>query len=432
LKTWLAYGKKGLHIDVRLSPNLHIVSPLFVTGVPDPAAALREALRHPFGAPALRELVRPAHKVGIVVSDITRPVPNTVILPAILSELDLVSPENITLFIALGTHRSNTESELRAMIGDRIFGSYRIVQNNAFDRSTQAALGQSSRGHEIWLNRELVACDIKILTGFIEPHFFAGFSGGGKAIMPGMAGLETVLGNHDAAMIADPNSIWGETEGNQIWEEINEVAAKLDGKFLVNVTLNKDKEITAVFAGNLAEAHAAGCAFVRNTAMVAVEQPFDIVITSNSGYPLDLNLYQAIKGVSAAAQVVREGGSIIIAAECWDGIPEHGLYGKLLREAGSPQELLDHILHAPQPRQDQWQAQIQTQIQGRADLYVYSDYLSDEQIRAAMLKPCRNIEQLVAELTILYGEETRICILPEGPQTVPYIQKSTATIDRFV
>ena len=423
MKTWLAYGKKGLHIDLEESRNLHVVSPVFVAGITDPAAALRQALRSPFAAPPLCEMVSADKKVGIVVSDITRPVPNTLILPVILSELNHLPPENITLFIALGTHRPNSESELRAMIGDSIFETYRIVQNNAFDRSTQVSLGQTSWKHEIWLNRDLVACDIKILTGFIEPHFFAGFSGGGKAIMPGMAGQETVLGNHDAAMIADPNSIWGETKGNQIWEEINEVADRVEGKFLVNVTLNKDKEITGVFAGTLAEAHAAGCAFVCSKAMVAVEKPFDIVITSNSGYPLDLNLYQAIKGVSAAAQVVREGGSIIIAAECWDGIPAHGLYGKLLREAGSAQELLHNILHASMARQDQWQAQIQAQILLKADIYVYSDHLSDEQIRGALLKPCRNIEILVAELVSKYGKDAGICILPEGPQTVPYIRK---------
>jgi lactate racemase len=252
--------------------------------------------------------------------------------------------------------------------------------------------------HDIWLNKELFKCSFKILTGFIEPHFFAGFSGGGKAVMPGMAGMTTVLGNHDAGMIANSKATWGFTYGNPIWEEIQEIATKVGKTFLLNVTLNKLKQITGVFCGEMRAAHAAGCEFVRKTAMVPVPRNFDIAITTNSGYPLDLNLYQAVKGMSAATQVVRQGGSIIVAADCWDGIPEHGLYGQLLREAESPQALLDTICVPGHLKQDQWQAQIQAQIQLKADVYVYSDNLSDEQIRAALLKPCHSIEATMSTL----------------------------------
>jgi nickel-dependent lactate racemase len=236
-----------------------------------------------------------------------------------------------------------------------------------------------------------------------------------------MAGQRTVLGNHDAGMIADPNATWGITRGNPIWEEVMEVARCVGGVFLVNVTLNKHKELTGVFAGDLDAAHAAGCAFVQQTAMAAVPQAFDIVITTNSGYPLDLNLYQAVKGMSAAAKVVKPGGAIICAAECWDGIPEHGLYGQLLREADSPRRLLDRIMTPGFLQQDQWQAQIQAQIQLKADVYLYSDYLSDDQIRESLLLPCRSIETTVAELRRRYGAGASICVLPEGPQTIPYV-----------
>jgi nickel-dependent lactate racemase len=201
-----------------------------------------------------------------------------------------------------------------------------------------------------------------------------------------------------------------------------EVARCTGGVFLVNVTLNKHKELTGVFAGDLDAAHAAGCAFVQQTAMVAVPQAFDIVITTNSGYPLDLNLYQAVKGMSAAAKVVRPGGAIICAAECWDGIPEHGLYGQLLREAGSPRRLLDRIMTPGFLQQDQWQAQIQAQVQLKADVYLYSDNLSDAQIRECLLLPCRSIEATIAELRSRYGAGASICVLPEGPQTIPYVQ----------
>jgi nickel-dependent lactate racemase len=299
---------------------------------------------------------------------------------------------------------------------------YRIVQNNAFDPTTQLCLGVSQRGQEIWLNREFVECDVKILTGFIEPHFFAGFSGGGKMVMPGMAGQQTVLANHGVKMIAAARATWGVTWGNPIWEEIREIALKVNPTFLLHVSLNRDKEITGVFAGELDAAHAAGCAFVKETAMTPVAQPFDIVITSNSGYPLDLNLYQAVKGMSAAAQIVRPGGAIIVAADCWDGIPEHGLYGQLLRQADSPHSLLD-TLNAPGfIRQDMWQAQIQAQIQLKAEVYVRTDNLSPAQIEGALLRPCPHVETTVAHLLQHYGPQASICVLPEGPQTIPYVQ----------
>jgi nickel-dependent lactate racemase len=422
MKIRLAYGKTGLEIELSDALDVTVVEPKFVPGLPDPGAALQRALRVPIEAPPLCDLVKSNDKVGVVFSDITRPTPNHLILPAVLNELTNVPRENITLFNALGTHRLNTEAELRAMLGDALVDGYRIVQNDAFDPSTQMHLGTTTQGHDIWLNRELVECDVKILTGFIEPHLFAGFSGGGKAVMPGMAGQRTVLGNHDAGMIGHPQATWGITWGNPIWEETREVALKVDPTFLLNVTLNKDKQITGVFAGDLDAAHAAGCAFVKEVAMVAVSHAFDIVITTNSGYPLDLNLYQSVKGMSAAAQVVREGGALIVAADCWDGIPDHGLYAQLLREANSPQALLDTICAPGFLKQDQWQAQIQAQIQLKADVYVRTDNLTAEQIEMALLRPSPHIEDTVTHLLDKYGSQANLCVLPEGPQTIPYVQ----------
>jgi len=420
--TKLAYGKTGL--EIRLSDNLDVIviEPKYIHGLADPKSELRKALKAPVLSPPLRDFVKPSDSIGIVFNDITRPTPYGIIMPVILDELREVSEDNITLFTALGTHRKNSDRELREMLGDGIFKRYRIVQNDAFDKSTQVLLGVSSRGQEIWINREFCECDVKIITGFIEPHFFAGFSGGGKAIMPGMAGLQNIMDNHNAEMIDDAKSTWGITKGNPIWEEIHEVALKVGKTFLVNVTLNKEREITGIFAGDLTAAHVHGCAFVKNVAMVTVKRPFDIVITSNSGNPLDLNLYQAVKGMSAAAQVVKYGGAIIVAADCWDGIPEHGLYGQFLREAESPRSLLERIHKHGFLQQDQWQAQIQAQVQLRADVYVRSDNLTAEQIESALLKPSARIEDTVEELLSKYGSKARICVLPEGPQTIPYIQ----------
>jgi lactate racemase len=421
MRITLAYGRTGLPLELDDALEVTVVEPAYVPALPDPAAAVRRALVSPLGSPPLRDLVRPGMRVGVVFSDITRPAPNPLLLGAVLEVLDAVPGLEIVLFNALGTHRPNTEAELRAMIGDAVFERRRIVQNDTFDPSTQVRLGVTSKGHETWLNAELMRCDLKVLTGFIEPHLFAGFSGGGKAIMPGMAGQRTVLGNHDAGMVGHPRAIWGVTHGNPIWEEVREVAGQAGNLFLLNVTLNRDKAVTGVFAGDLDAAHAAGRAFVKGQAMVAVPRPFDIVVTTNSGHPLDLNLYQSVKGMRAAEPIVRPGGAIIIAASCWDGLPEHGLYGKILRESRDPRELLAKICAPGFLEQDQWQAHVQALILQKAAIYVRSDGLTDDQVRAALLRPCRRIEDTIEDLLTEYGRGASICVMPEGPQTIPYV-----------
>jgi nickel-dependent lactate racemase len=428
MKVKLAYGKEGLWVELP-DDNVTVVEPRFVPGLPHETEAIKSALREPIGTPPLRDLVKPDDTVAIVFSDITRPQPRERMLPVLLEELAHVPPENIVLINALGTHRPNTKKELIEMLGREIAEGYRIVQHNAWDKGNMVYLGPTSFGHETYINGVYMEARVKILTGFIEPHFFAGFSGGPKAVLPGLADERSVLGNHDAEMIGHPRATWGVTEacpelgrrGNPIWEEMREMAAKTEPNFLLNVTLNKNKEITGVFAGDVWQAHAAGTAFARKSVMVPVPEPFDIVVTTNSGYPLDLNLYQTVKGMSAAALVVQEGGSIIAAAECWDGIPDHGEYKNILKMADSPQKLLEVIRAPGFLMQDQWEAQVQAQIQLKADVYVKSSYLSDEQIREALLLPCHSIEETLAQLLKRYGPDATICVLPEGPQTAPYI-----------
>lgn len=421
MQVTLAYGQTGL--PVNLPDTTDILEARFVPGLADEAAAILEALRRPIESPSLASLVKPGDTVAIVHTDITRATPNDRILPVLLAELESagVRRADITLLNALGTHRRQTEAELRKMLGDRIVANYRCLQHDAFDDTTLVSLGQTSLGHPVRINRTYLEADVRILTGFIEPHFFAGFSGGPKGVLPSMAGAESVLTNHGYEMIAHPKAAWGVTVGNPIWEEMREVARLTKPTFLLNVTLNARREITAVFAGDMLAAHAAGCDFVREQAMVKVEAPYDIVVTTNSGYPLDQNLYQSVKGMSAANQIVREGGAIIAAAACADGIPNHGRYAALLAAAGSPQRVLDMLARPGFSEQDQWQVQIQALIQLRADVYVYSDGLTDAQITQALFKPCRNLEQTIADLQAHYGPGARICAIPEGPQTVAYL-----------
>ncbi|UCD30737.1 MAG: nickel-dependent lactate racemase [Planctomycetota bacterium] len=420
----MAYGKDGL--DVEVPAEATVIEPKYIAGLPDERAALLEALHKPINSPALGELAKSGQHAVIVHTDITRHTPNQRILPPILSELAAagIKRENITLLNALGTHRPQTEDELKTMLGEEIFTNYRCLQHDGNDDANLVRLGRTKSGHEVRINRHFIEADIRILTGFIEPHFFAGFSGGPKGVLPSIAGAESVLDNHGAKMIGHPQATWGITRGNPIWEEMLEAALMADPTFIVNVTMNRDKQITGIFAGEMVAAHEAGTQFVKQYAMAPVPEPFDIVITSNSGYPLDLNLYQAVKGMSAAAQIVRQGGSIIVAAECWDGIPEHGQFATLLRGSKSPAEMLARIESPGFASADQWQAQIQAKIQLKADVYVRADGLTDRQITESLLKPCKKIEDTLAELIIQYKDrQPTICILPEGPLTILYILK---------
>ncbi|MEW6232286.1 MAG: nickel-dependent lactate racemase [Chloroflexota bacterium] len=416
----LAYGKQGLWIRPPAT-DVDVIEPAFVPGIPDGPSAIAQALRHPIGSPALKELVRAQDEVAIVFSDITRPTPNHVILPVLLGELAYVPRENIVLINATGMHRANTPEELRTMLGPGIVENYRIVTHDALDPSTLTWLGTSSFGTPIWVNSTYLRARVKILTGFIEPHFFAGFSGGPKAVLPGVCGEATVLGNHSARMIGHPRATWGVLDDNPIHQEIREVAGLTRPAFIVNVALNKDKQITGVFAGDVSKAHESGAHFVRDTAMQPVAGHYDVVITTNGGYPLDINLYQTVKGMSAAAQIVKPAGSIIAVSECREGIPEHGNYRRILQMARTPEELLRLITRPGFAMFDQWEAQLQALIQAKANVYVYSDGLTEEQIRQAMLLPCRDIEGTLAELLRLHGPRARVCVLPEGPQTIPFV-----------
>lgn len=417
----LAYGRTGLSVNVPKQTD--VITSRFTPGVGDEQAALLAALRNPRGTPPLRDLVKAGDTVVIVHTDITRATPNDRILPVLLAELENagVARDDITLLNALGTHRPQTDAELREMLGDGVVDNYRCLQHDAFDDDNLVSIGETSNGHPVRINRHFHEADVTILTGFIEPHFFAGFSGGPKGILPSIAGTESVFSNHGREMIANPKATWGNLVGNAIWEEMSEAARMAQPTFLLNVTLNTEKQITGVFAGELFQAHAAGCAFVRESAMVPVAEPYDIVVTTNSGYPLDQNLYQCVKGMSAARQIVREGGAIIMAGACNDGLPNHGKYAELLTRGGSPQGVLDMLEEPGFLEHDQWQVQIQAQIQLHANVYVYSDGLTDEQIERALFTPCQDIAQTIAALQETYGSDARVCVLPEGPLTIAYL-----------
>ena len=418
MKVRLAYGRDGLEVDLP-DERTTVIEPTYVPGLPDAEGAILTALRNPMGAPPLRQAVRPDHSVAISVCDITRPMPSKTLLPLLLRELRHVPPENISILIATGTHRTNTHAELVEMLGEDVVSNYTVVSHNGFDEDSLVSIGSTGSGIEVRLNRRWVESDIRVTTGFVEPHFFAGFSGGPKMVAPGLAGFPTIMRLHDAAMIGHSNARFAMTVGNPIHDAIREIAAMSGVDFSVDVTINRDHRITSVYAGELFAVHRAARAVAQRLAMQPVDKSFDVVLTTNSGYPLDQNLYQAVKGMSAAAQVVRDGGMIICAAECSEGIPEHGQYRDILASCESPAEILEMISRPGYERHDQWQAQIQAQIQLKADVLLKSGYLTPQQVSEAHLKPVDCIEDAIADC----APDARICVLPEGPQTIPYISE---------
>jgi nickel-dependent lactate racemase len=417
----LAYGKKDLEITLP-EEGLTIIEPKFVPGLSDERKAFIDSLRHPVGSPALEELIKSKNSIAIVFSDITRPVPNRKIIPWLLEELGGVSKDRVVLINATGMHRANTIEELIEMLGEEVVRNYRIINHDAQKREEMVYLGKTRAGGETWINRDYIRAEVKILTGFIEPHFFAGFSGGPKSVLPGISGEETVMHNHSAHMLNDPKANWGITYGNPVWDEIREVALMTEPTFIINVTLNREKKITGIFSGEMNLAHQKGVEFTRRSAMRTVPYLFDLVITTNSGYPLDLNLYQTVKGMSAASQIVKKGGAIISVSECSDGIPEHGNYRRILQMGKDPEEILKIIESPGFSMFDQWEAQIQAKIQIKAKVYLYSE-LPEREVVACHLEPIKDIESTVARIKKEFEGSPRIAVLPEGPMTIPYLSQ---------
>lgn len=417
----LDYGSDGLVVDLP-DERVTVIEPAFRPAVPDAHAALVRALRAPIGRPPLREIVKRGQTIAISVCDITRAQPRADMLRALFDEIPGLRAEDVTILIATGTHRANTPAELERMLGADILRCYKVVNHDSRDQSSLARVGQTPTGVPVYLNRTWLAADIRITTGFVEPHFFAGFSGGPKMVAPGLAGLQTVMVLHNAQRIGHPDATWGQIDGNPVQDDVREIARMTGVTFTLDVTLNRDQQITAAFAGDLFAEHALACAAAKADVMRAVDRPFDVVLTSNSGYPLDQNLYQAVKGMSAAAKVVKPGGTIVCAAECRDGLPAHGSYGEVLASRPTPEALLQ-MIHTPgYAVADAWQVQIQAQILMKAKVLVKNSFMSHDAIRAAHFEPLDDVASGVCDALRAAGPAATLCVLPQGPQTIPYLR----------
>jgi nickel-dependent lactate racemase len=415
----IAYGNG--HLPLRMDPELadwHVFRPQSARALPDPRAAFLNACRNPTASDPLDACVSPGDRVVIVTSDGTRPVPNRLLISWLLESLP-VPAENVTVLLGTGTHRPNTPEEIRELFG-ALADVVAIVNHDAYDPGANARIGTTPSGIPVTVDKRYLEADRRIVIGFIEPHFFAGFSGGAKGVFPGVAGIETIPQLHAYRLIADPMSTWGELDRNPIQREIAEMIALCPPDFLVNVTLNEAKQISGVFAGHYREAHRAGCARAKAASMVPVPERFPIVVTSNSGFPLDQNLYQTVKGMSAAARIVAAGGHIVTVSECRDGIPEHGNFGDMLRRGDSPAAIIEWIRDLESPRLDQWQVQILAEIQLRAAVALHSR-LAPALVESLSLRPITRLQEELDDLLRQMGGRPAVAVLPDGPLTIPYL-----------
>ncbi len=418
----LDYGRTGLQVDL---PDERIVGPLEIQPAPplsDPAAVIEEAIRNPIGTPPLTELAQSRRDACILVCDITRPVPNKLILPPLLRLLEEqgIARQDILILIATGLHRPNEGDELVEMFGPDIVANYRIENHDGKNLGEHDYLGETPNGVPVYLDSRYVQADLKITTGLIEPHLMAGYSGGRKVICPGIAALETVKVWHGPKFLEHPKADCGFLDGNPVHEENTRIAKMAGCDFIVNVCLDGQRRVTWVGAGHMEKAWIEGVRFVENVVRVPVPEPLDIVVTSCAGYPLDTTWYQAVKGLTGALPIVKQGGTIILAASLSEGIgsPE---FQYLLKDNPDLKLFKQRILGEDYFVMDQWQLEELAKVRERCDVKVVSDGLAPDVIRGCHAEPASSVEQAVAECLTQYGPDAKVAVIPKGPYVLPYV-----------
>ena len=424
MRVRLDYGKTGL--DVELPGNGKVVGPLSIREAPplaNPQAALEAALANPIGTAPLAELAKGKKDACIVICDITRPVPNQLLLPPILRTLEEagIPREKITILIATGLHRPNEGDELVELVGAEVAKNYRCVNHHGKVREEHDFIGTTPRGVPAWIDSRYVRADLKITTGLIEPHLMAGYSGGRKLICPGIAGLDTVKVWHGPKFLEDPRADCGILEGNPVHEE-NTLIAKMAGcDFIVNVAIDGKRQVTWLGAGDMMDAWMEGVKFVEQVVRVGVREPLEIVVTSCAGYPLDTTWYQAVKGLTGALPIVKRGGTIILAASLTEGVgsPE---FQEVLRDNPSLEQFIDRIQNTDYFVMDQWQVEELAKVRRRCKVKVVTQGLSAEVLRNCHVEPAESVEKAIAECLEEYGPDARIGVIPKGPYVLPFVE----------
>jgi nickel-dependent lactate racemase len=357
-----------------------------------------------------------------VISDKTRPVPYGVVLPPLLRTLEDagIAPERIEILVATGLHRANTPEELAEMTSADIVAGYRIRNHAARERDQHVHLGRTELGTEIWIDRGYVGAELKIITGLIEPHLMAGYSGGRKAVAPGCAGVETMRSLHGAAMLESALGP-GRIEGNPFHAELVGIARRVGVDFLCDVAINRERQLTGVFAGDLEQAHAAGVAAVERHVRADLDRPADVVIASAGGFPLDDTYYQSLKGAVAALNVVRRGGTIILAAAIREGVGS-AEFRRLLAETRTPDEFMARITTGGQFGIDQWMLQHLCQVLRKAAIILVSDGLAPEATRDLLVSTAPSVEAALARCRAQYGPRPHVAVMPQGPYVLATVR----------
>jgi lactate racemase len=415
----LPYGADYISVNLPDRSSARILTAKHLPGSKDEPGLIREALRNPIGSRGLTSCVGKDDKVVIITTDNTRHCPDDRILPVILREFnELVPRKNITFIVGLGLHPPLSKEELVKKLGAAVVENYTVLNH---DPNDTISLGTTSFGTPAEVNSRVVQADFRISTGFIEPHFFAGFSGGRKSILPGVSSARSIRHNHSIEMIEHPNSRAGVLAGNPIHEDMVEQAkmAKLD--FIVNVMMNPEKQITHVFAGNPWSAHEAACAAEREIVQIELEHKVDISIVSNSGAPLDLDFYQTVKGIDTAYQITRDGGIIIVASACSRGVGAED-FRSLQASAQSPGEVLENLRGSCSAGAG-WQNLILARAQLHHSVYLLSG-LKDEEARQMMVTPIHSIEEGLDKAFNNIGKDATIAVVPEGPLVLPVVKEA--------
>lgn len=425
MKVEMRYGTSTLPMEI---PEVNVVGVLEIAEsvpLPDENGAVREAIARPIGSPPLAELAGDRESACIVISDITRPVPNKVILPPLLEVLEQsgIPREKITILIATGIHRPSNAEELETMVGSHIMETYRIVNHFSQKPETQAYLGKTENGTPVYINKTYLEADLKITTGLIEPHLMAGYSGGRKAICPGIASVETMKVMHGPELMEHPKSAVGILDGNPFHKEATEIARMAGVDFNLNVAIDKHRSITGIFAGELVESHRVGAAFVEKQAKVTLPAPADAVVVSSAGYPLDSTFYQAIKGLLTAVEIVKQGGSILLVAACSEGIGSKP-FTDLIFKTDDLTAFVQGLYNPANFVIDQWQLEELAKVARKADIYFYTDGIPYHQRAKLFVHPLKTPQEGIQEILDRYGADAQIAVIPEGPYVLAQLEDS--------
>jgi nickel-dependent lactate racemase len=418
----LSYGRSVLEVEL---PAQRVVKSLaYQPAMPlvNPCETLDDLLRSPLGTPPLAELARGKRDACILICDITRPVPNELILRPVLSTLEQVGipRDKILLLIATGLHRPNLGDEIVELVGPEIAANYRIENHDGLDLAAHAYLGDSPRGVPIWIDSRYVNAELKITTGLIEPHLMAGYSGGRKVICPGIAALETVKVWHGPRFLEHPLADCGIIDGNPVHEENSWIASRAGCDFIVNVVMDDERRPLAFFAGNMHRAFYQGVEFVRDIVRDTVPEPVDIVVTSSAGYPLDTTFYQSVKGMTGALPIVKQGGTIVIAASLTEGIGSQP-FQQLFQEHPDLDTFMQRILGKDYFVMDQWQLEELAKVRRKARVKMVSDGLSASVLDRLFVESAPSVELAVAESLAEYGSQATIAVIPKGPYVLAQV-----------